>query len=304
MPELPEVETIRRGLEEYLVGHTIQDVEVRLPKIVQGDIENIQGAKVIGVRRFGKGLVIDLDNRYCLAVHIKLTGQLIYQEVSRVSKVPQVSQGKVGMLPNKFTHVIFKLKAKNEKRKTNKDADAYLYYNDFRQFGWIKIVESAKLQDVSFFRDLGPEFPWGKVEKGDSGRARMTEEKFIDLLKKTKGPIKPLLMDQKKISGIGNIYANDGLYDAKIDPRRSAKQITDEEIERLYYSLQKVLRKGLESGGASELSYVNALGQEGNYQKYFLVYGRTGKPCKRDGTPIKRITLGGRGTFFCPICQK
>lgn len=111
-------------------------------------------------------------------------------------------------------------------------------------------------------------------------------------------------MDQKKMSGVGNIYANDALFEAKIDPRRSAKQITPEEAKRLFDSILKVLKKGLESGGASELSFVNVLGQEGGYQNHFLVYGRESEKCKRCGSEIKKIRLGGRGTYFCEKCQK
>ena len=110
-------------------------------------------------------------------------------------------------------------------------------------------------------------------------------------------------MDQKKMSGVGNIYANDALFETKIDPRRPAKQITNEEVKKLYNSILKVLKKGLESGGASELSYVNVLGQEGGYQKHFIVYGREGESCKKCGGEIKKIKLGGRGTYFCPKCQ-
>lgn len=291
MPELPEVETIRLGLEKHLVGHKITDVEIKLRKIVQGDEKNIIGGKVTGVRRFGKGLVIDLDNGYLLAIHIKLTGQLIYRKVSKggkVSEVPKeeekikVIRGTYEVLPNKWTHVIFHL-----------DKDASLYYNDFRQFGWIKIVKQEELQKLVFFKELGPEF-----------FKDLTSEKFRDIVKKSKTVIKPLLMDQKKISGVGNIYANDGLFDAKIDPKRKANILSDKEIENLFTSVEKVLKLGLKLGGASELSFVNALGGEGKYQEHFLVYGQEGKPCPRDGSIIQKIALGGRGTYFCPTCQK
>ena len=281
MPELPEVETIRLGLKKYIVGKTIEDVEVRLPKILSGNTKDITGARIKDVRRFGKGLVIDLDNGYSIAVHIKLTGQLIYQD-EKVSKVSKVSKGKVGTLPNKFTHVIFHL---------NKNAK--LYYNDLRQFGWIKIVQSSKLKDQSFFKDLGPEF-----------FKDLDLEKFKIILSKSNLAIKVLIMDQKKMSGVGNIYANDGLFDAVLDPRRKAKTLTDAEIKKLYDSIYKVLKKGLENGGASELNFVNALGQEGKYQHHFLAYGKDGEKCVRCGSIIKKIKLGGRGTYFCPKCQK
>lgn len=289
MPELPEVETIRLGLQRYIVGKTIEDVEVRLPKMFTGDPKDIIGAKIIDVRRFGKGLVIDLDNNYSIAIHIKLTGQLIYRG-PEVSNVSNVSKGKIGgEPPNKWTHVVFKLRTKNLEPRTR---TAYLYYNDLRQFGWIKIVQSSKLKDQSFFKDLGPEF-----------FKDLTFEKFKQTISKSNLAIKVLIMDQKKMSGVGNIYANDALFEAKIDPRRKAKNLSEEEIRKLYDAILKVLKKGLESGGASELSYVNVLGQEGGYQKHFLVYGREKEKCKRCGGEIKKIKLGGRGTYFCPKCQ-
>ena len=299
MPELPEVETIRLGLQKYIVGKTIENVEVRLPKMLTGSPKDIIGAKVIDVRRFGKGLVIDLDNDYSIAIHIKLTGQLIYRG-PEVSKVSNVSKGKIGgELPNKWTHVIFKLKAQKSKVKTTtqnskvrNDWDAYLYYNDLRQFGWIKIVQSSKLKDQSFFKDLGPEF-----------FKDLDLEKFKTIVSKSNLAIKVLIMDQKKMSGVGNIYANDALFEAKIDPRRKAKNLSEDEIKKLYNAVLKVLKKGLESGGASELSFVNVLGQEGGYQNHFLVYGREGEKCKRCGSEIKKIKLSGRGTYFCPNCQ-
>lgn len=285
MPELPEVETLRRGLEKYLVGHTIESVEVKKPKIFQGDPKNIIDANIQNVRRFGKGLVIDLSNSYSLAIHIKLTGQLIYRD-DATKDVP-VSSEKVGTIPNNSTHIIFHL-----------DKGAVLYYNDLRQFGWIKVIRSKKLQELSFFKELGPEFPL--VE----GSNNLTFEKFSNLLSKSKTAIKPLIMDQKKMSGIGNIYANDGLYLAKIDPKRPANSLTQREIKTLYDSLLTVLKKGLEEGGASELTFVNALGQTGNYQHHTLIYGHNGELCKRDGTKIVKYMLGGRGTYVCPVCQK
>jgi len=295
MPELPEVETIRMGLEQYLVGHTIKDVEILFPRIVQGETKDILGSKVTGVRRFGKGLVIDLDNKYSIAIHIKLTGQLIYSRVSSVSGVPEVSRVKIikgsyGVLPHKSTHVIFKL-----------DKDAKLYYNDFRRFGWIKIVPPGELQKLVFFKELGPEF---LLTESNDDKEMLTLQRFEALAAKTKMPIKPLLLEQKKMSGVGNIYANDGLNLAKVDPKKLANTLSKEEIKRIFESIKTVIKTGLKYGGASELSYVNALGGEGHYQEHFLVYGQTGKPCKNCGGTIEKIMLGGRGTYFCPTCQK
>lgn len=279
MPELPEVETIRLGLQKYLVGHKILSVEVRVPKLFQGEARQIIGAKVIAARRFGKGLVIDLSNKRSLAIHVKLTGQLIYRD-EKTRNIP-VSKQKVGELPSKFTHVIFIL-----------DKNAYIYYNDIRRFGWIKVVKTDEVQNLPFFKDMGPE-PFKDL----------TIEYFRKVLSNSNVAVKPLIMDQKKIGGIGNIYANDACYYAKIDPKRPAKSLSSNEIEKLYEGVHKAMEKSLKYGGSSELTYVNVLGQEGEYQNHTLIYGRDGDICERDGGIIKKIFLGGRGTYFCPKCQ-
>lgn len=289
MPELPEVETIKLGLQKYLVGHTIEDVEVRLPRILSGDVKDIIGAKFVAIKRYGKGLVLELDNGYCLAIHIKLTGQIVYRDKD-VSKYHSISKAKIGELPNKFTHLIFHL-----------DHNALLYYNDQRQFGWVKILKTTDIKTLPFFKELGPEPP---VAKAMEGQALLTEEMFKKILSSSKMSIKPLLIDQKKIGGIGNIYSNDSLFLAKIDPRRPANSLTPEEIKRLFHTIETVMKKGLETGGASELTFVNALGEEGNYQKHFQIYGKEGKPCVVCGTTIKKFFLGGRGTYMCTKCQK
>lgn len=293
MPELPEVETIRLGLEKYLVGKTITGVEVRLKKIFTGDPTDITGAKVTAVKRYGKGLVIELSNEYAIAVHIKLTGQLIY--VNGVEKVNEVKRSKKvgGELPNKWTHVIFKLKVENGKLKNAQEHAEGLYYNDLRQFGWIKVIKTADLKTLPFFKDLGPE-PFDGL----------TKEVFANIVKKGNIAIKVLLMDQKRIGGIGNIYANEALWTAKIDPRKKAKELTGKDTQTLYDAILQVLKKGLQYHGASELNFVDALGQDGEYQKHFLSYGQNGKKCQRCKTVIKKFFLGGRGTYFCPECQK
>ncbi len=283
MPELPEVETIRQGLQKYIVGHKIVDIIIHDNNIFQGDKENIIGAKIKDVKRIGKGLIIELDNEYSLAIHIKLTGQLIYRGFE--TKNIKVSEGKVGVVPSKFTRIIFNL-----------DNNSFLYYNDIRRFGWIKVLKIDDLKQLPFFKELGPEPP---VVSNDG----LTLDLFKSIIAKSKISIKPLLMDQKKIGGIGNIYANDALFDAEILPSRKANSLSSLEIKKLYNSILKVLRNGLKNGGASELTYVNALGQEGNYQIHFLVYGREGKKCLRCDGIIKKIKLGGRGTYFCNNCQ-
>lgn len=294
MPELPEVETIRRGLDKYVVGHKILGVEVKIPRIFSGEKENVVGGKIVSVRRLGKGLILNLDNGYSLAIHIKMTGQLIYRG-KETGKI-EVSKLKVGNVPGKFTHVIFDL----DNPSTGSGPDAKLYYNDQRRFGWIKVVKTSDVMNLPFFKTVGPEPPISK----DSHEKELTVEEFTKIINGKTTKIKPLIMDQSRIGGIGNIYANDALFKAKIDPRRSAKTLSDKEIKKLYDAVVDVMKLSLEKGGASELSYVNVLGNEGSYQRYSLVYGKKGKPCMNCGTKIEFEKLGGRGTFYCPNCQK
>jgi len=286
MPELPEVETIRLGLQKYLLGREIQEVEVRIPKMFSGNKNDVIGAKIIGLKRIGKSLIIELNNDFVLAVHLKMTGQLIYQDqkTKNLALSPKVGGT---TLPSKYTHIIFKLN------------DAFLYYNDLRQFGWIKVVRKDQLMQIPFFKEMGPE----PLVASSSGQAPLSLDKFKQIISKGNTVIKVLLMDQKKIGGIGNIYANDALFKAKIDPRRKAKTLTEEEIKNLYDAIFFILKKSLEYGGSSDENYVNALGQEGKYQNHALVYGKEGERCGICGGIIEKIMLGGRGTYFCPKCQ-
>jgi formamidopyrimidine-DNA glycosylase len=145
MPELPEVETLKLGLNKYLVGHKIEDVEIRVPKIFQGDVQNVIGAKVTGIKRIGKGLIIEFNNDYVLTVHLKMTGQLVFRDKNTQDLI---LSKKVGgeTLPSKYSHVIFSL-----------DKGAKLYYNDLRRFGWIKVIRKDELRNESFFSQMGPE---------------------------------------------------------------------------------------------------------------------------------------------------
>ncbi len=282
MPELPEVETIRLGLEKYLVGHKILEVKINTPNIFTGSASVIQNAKIISVRRFAKVLSIDLDNGKSLLIHVKLTGQLIYRGIN-LKPTPELSKKVNGGIPGRHTHVIFVL-----------DKNSFLYYNDFRKFGWIKVIKTKDVETSNFIGKLGPE-PFKDL----------TLEKFNLALAKTRSPIKVLIMNQEKIGGIGNIYANDALLLAKIHPKRPANSLTQKEQSVLFENIIKVLKKGLESGGASELSFVHADGTDGGYQKFFVSYGKQGQlcpVCKKE--KIVKIVVGGRGTYFCPNCQK
>lgn len=280
MPELPEVETIRRGLQQYLVGHIVQEIYIKDARIFTGDKEEILDTPITQIDRFGKGLVVQFKNGYALAIHLKMTGQLIYQ--SPATQHITISSKAGEKLPNKYTRVIFEL-----------DKGGVLFYNDVRRFGWIKVVKHQNIQELPFFRELGPE-PFKDL----------SFEYFTKTLSSLNTPIKTLLMDQSRIGGIGNIYANDALWEAEISPKRKASNLTLVEKERLYKAIHDVMAFSIEHGAASDNNYVDALGQDGRYQEHFKVYNRAGTACPRCGITIERVKIGGRGTFFCPGCQK
>lgn len=283
MPELPEVESIRKQLDKFLKGHKIQSVEVKNRRIFQGNEKDIVGAKFTGARRFGKVTVLDLSNKKSLVIHVKMTGQLIYRGPN-LPNPPDISPKVAGGIPGSHTHVVFDL-----------DRAGALYYNDLRRFGWVRIIDTEKLKDKSeFIGNLGPE-PF----------ADLTLPYFREILGKTRRSVKVVLMDQSKIAGVGNIYANDALFLSRIHPTRAANSLTAEEQKRLYDALHQVLEKGMEYGGSSENSFVTPDGAEGEYQRHTLVYGRTGQLCSHCGRhKIVKTMLGGRGTYFCPSCQK
>lgn len=272
MPELPEVETIRQDLQKLIVGKKIVAIETDSPKQVQPSLsvvtQAIVGTKILKIERRAKLLQIFLDNGRILIVHLKLTGRLLYRRKNDKE--------------DQWTHVVISFSDETQLR-----------FADSRKFGWIKLIEDEKeLQKI--LASFGPE-PLNDL----------TLAEFKQILKKNSRPIKIILMDQTKISGIGNIYACEALFLAKIDPRRPAKSLQDKEAEKLLTKIEAVLRLGLKYRGASDQDYLDAYGQKGAYQEHFLVYGKNGKPCPNScGGKIKRIVLGGRGTFYCPACQR
>jgi formamidopyrimidine-DNA glycosylase len=281
MPELPEVETMKLQLAKYLTGHEILSVEVKNRKTFQGDEKKLIGGKVVDTRRFGKVSVIDLDNGYSILTHVKLTGQYIYRGPNLVSPV-KLSNKVTGGAPGPHTLVIFNL-----------DRNGKLYYNDVRRFGWIRIEKIEDVEREKFISKLGPE-PFRDL----------TLDIFKQILAKTSRPIKIVLMDQEKIGGVGNIYANDALWLAGINPRKPARRLDSLASKHLYDAILTVLKAGLKYGGASELTFVTPDGKEGEYQNHTLVYNKTGELCQRcRKDKIQKFFLGGRGTYFCPMCQ-
>src|SRR3990167_4962744 len=263
MPELPEVETIRRGARKKLVGKKITDVEVRVPKMFIGHPRDIIGSKIFDVKRVAKILEFMLDNGYSILIHLKLTGQLIYQGQE-----------------NQFTHLIYTFSDKTK-----------LLYNDLRKFGWHRVVKSDKVNGILGPDKFGPE----------PGSRDFTVEYLKTIFPKSGKPVKLVLMDQQKIGGIGNIYANDALYWAGILPTRPAKSLNVDEAKKLKIAVEKVIKMGLNAGGSSENTYVNIEGKRGKYMDVAAVYQQKTDP---KGHPVKRFRIGGRGTFYCSICQK
>jgi len=287
MPELPEVETIKRDLSKNLVGKKIAAVKILEKKQFIGDPKQIIGAKVKKVFRRAKTLGLVLDNNLTLLFHLKLTGQIIFFTDHRLSSelvLPSPLPFADNKLPGKTTRIIIEF------------ADgSRLFFNDLRKFGWIKIIPDQKLEQKE--EEYGPE----PLEE------EFTLEYLQDIFSKTRRAIKIVLMDQKKIAGLGNIYANEALFEAGIDPRRPANSLTSQEIDKLYQAIIKILKAAIKAGGtsAADDAYVKPDATPGGYQRYLRVYQQAGKPCLRCGRgTIQRINLGGRGTFFCPRCQK
>lgn len=284
MPELPEVETMRTQLSKFIVGSKITNVTCKT-KNYELPTKYLIGSTVLKVRRFAKVTSIDLSNNYSILTHVKLTGQFLYKGKRNKERV--MSPKVVGGVPGPHTHIIFEFSDGGK-----------LYYNDIRKFGWVKVVKSEQILNDKFIKQLGPE-PFKDL----------TFEYFKKLISKSRRNIKVLLMDQAKMGGVGNIYANDALYLAKISPKRTANTLTENEQKKLYNAIEFVLKEGLKYGGASELAFVTPDGKEGEYQKHTLVYGREKEPCnnlacRQAGARIEKFFLGGRGTYICPICQK
>lgn len=292
MPELPEVESIKLQLIKYLSGHKVQEVKSAY-KNLEGDPKHLVGAIFKNARRFGKVLAIDFANGFTLLAHIKLTGQFIYRGPNLQD--PKLSKKVIGGVPGSHTHLVLTL-----------DKSGFLYYNDVRRFGWIRIIKTADVEKDKFVQKLGPE---PLTSKTKSSLPNLTLEKFSEILSKTKRGIKVLLMDQSKIGGVGNIYANDALWVAKINPERSASSLTAKEVKDLFLAIEEVLLRGLKHGGASELAFVTPDGSEGNYQHFTTAYGKVNVPCsrsecKKKGAKFIKKMVGGRGTYYCPNCQK
>jgi formamidopyrimidine-DNA glycosylase len=305
MPELPEVETIARQLNVVLPGKTIKSVEVLREKSIVGLRERLIDQAIKHVGRRAKMIVIELDSlqgtvnseQPVILIHLKMTGQLIYQPKAftpgvKAAYTPGVVNSRivgghptadwVNQLPSKHTRVIIKF-----------TDGSTLFFNDQRVFGWVKIATRDS------WLAIREKLPPDVVDK------EFTVEYLTKVLKKSTRAVKLILLDQSKMGGMGNIYVNDALWEAGTKPTRRGSTLKTREINRLHRAMLEVIKNGIAAGGASESTYKHIDGLGGHYQDETRVYKREGQPCLRgDGGIIKKIKLGGRGTQFCPVCQK
>ena len=278
MPELPEVETIKRGLSKFIIKKKLTKTTILCAK-------SFVGAPVTGtvkaIRRFGKALIIDLDNGKSLMIHLRMTGQLIYDGKERFA-AGHPSDNFIDELPNKQTRVVLEFDSGS------------LFFNDQRKFGFIKVIDADKVEDDAFIKKLAKE-PW-----------QMTPEEFYEKLQKHKNsPIKAVILDQTIICGLGNIYADESLFMSKIHPATKAGALTKKEASTLLDMAAKAMDTAIDSGGSTMKDYVKADGTKGDYlDKFAQIFNRTGKPCLVCGTKIEKIRVAGRGTHICPNCQR
>lgn len=283
MPELPEVEIIRRFLEKSILRQTITGIKVLNNKSFDADPQQVINQKIIRFSRHGKQLSAHLSNKLILLFHLKMTGQLILTGESRTALGHPTPDMLTSSLPGKSTRVIFEFADKST-----------LYFNDQRKFGWIKLFSSNDLSE--FQKGLG-------VDVLDD---EFTPIYFQNQLSHISRPIKTVLLDQSKFAGIGNIYANDALFLAKIHPALPADNLTVSQSQKLHSFLVEIIKESISHGGstAKDLKYLHPDGTIGSHQYHFRVYQREGESCPLCHTPIQRFKQSGRSSFFCPHCQK
>lgn len=286
MPELPEVETVRRGLADLIVGKVVasevHDTEKGFPNAPH-DVNNfLIGAKITAVRRRAKVLMIDLSTEYTLVIHLKMTGQLVFVGDERFG-AGHPNDSLVNTLPDASTRVTLVF-----------DDGTRLFFNDQRKFGWMKLLPTIEVPNMAFMQKVGPE----PLE--DS----FTVSDFAERLKRRpRSNIKAVLLDQSVVAGIGNIYADETLWGAKVHPQRLTQTMTDDEIALMYHEMRDVMNLAIQKGGSSNRNYINAEGKKGSYMDFARVFRREGLPCPRCGTTIEKLRVAGRGTHICPVCQ-
>jgi len=307
MPELPEVENLRYGLKKTIVGQKIKKVIVNKPKLISGKgnvrfasqkktrefTREIPREKFLAVERRAKNLIFKLSHGKIILAHLKMSGQFAYCQRPPLTTLSRTVLDKVvgghpiklseKELPNKHTHIIFELEK------------GTLYYNDTRMFGYVLYYPSAeKFEAENHFGFYGLE-PFDKV---------FTVKYLASALASKKSKIKTVLMGQKVVVGIGNIYADESLFEARIRPDRSAVSLSAREVKNLYTAILRIMRQAVKVGGSSVATYRMLDMSQGNYAREHKVYGKAGQKCPRCKKPLRKIIIQSRTTIFCPRCQK
>jgi len=289
MPELPEVETVKMGLEPVLKGHRFTRVETR-----RGDlrvpfpkdfVKRLTGRRVVALRRRAKYILADLDDGETLVIHLGMSGRISVYTEGGTRKLGQYvyETEPDGAGSGKHDHVVMET-----------DAPAKIVFTDPRRFGLMTLIATAHLDESKLFKGVGVE-----------PLSEDFDEAFLaHALKTKKTPIKSALLDQRVIAGIGNIYACEALFRARISPRRPAGKVPRAAITPLLDAIKGVLREAIKAGGSSLRDYKRTDGDLGNFQHHFAVYDREGEPCPHCGGRVKRIVQAGRSSFYCPKCQK
>ncbi|MDD4601983.1 Formamidopyrimidine-DNA glycosylase [bioreactor metagenome] len=274
MPEMPEVEIIKRSLQDRLVGRTIQQVDIMLPRLIKWPTADrfqaiTTGKKITSLTRRGKYLLFGLEDDLVIVVHLRMTGKLLYSSANTQQ--------------DRFSRIKFYL-----------DNGDMMQYADSRTLGTLYAMSLDELWRITGLSSMGPEplsedFTLNYLKEG---------------LKKHKGNIKALLLNQRFIGGLGNIYVDESLAIAGIHPERKADSVTESEVDKLFSSINAVIRDGIEHGGTTFRDYRDGNGHSGSHQFHLRVYGRKLLPCLICGTPIVKIEVAGRGTHYCPNCQR
>lgn len=287
MPELPEVETIRLGLSRLLPGRQVSTVDFDWPKSFPNAGADVKkfliGAKIVGVERRAKVLLVGLSSEYSLVIHLKMTGQLVFRGPDERFGAGHPSESLIGDLPDKSTRVTLGFKDGSK-----------LFFNDQRKFGWMRLMPAIEVMNLDFFKKVGPE------PLSDGFTAKVMESRAQ---RRKNSNIKAVLLDQTVLAGVGNIYADESLWGAKIHPATLVKDLTSTQFRKLHKELVYVLKLAIEKGGSTDRNYVNAEGKKGSYIDFARVFRREGLPCPRDGATIIKSRVAGRGTHTCPVCQ-
>lgn len=272
MPELPEVETIVRCLRPHLVGLEIEAVRVFFPPLIRNEDKSVlgelEGARVCGLRRRGKMILLDCHNGFSLLFHLKMTGQLLFSS----TETPL----------DKHVRLIISFQASAQE----------LRFRDVRKFGFVRLLRTEEIMEAPEIRLVGPE------------PINLDWPSFLRCIQGRRGRLKSLLINQRIIAGIGNIYGDEILFQARLHPADDLSRLQPTDLKRLRKMIPFILQKAISGRGTSIRDFRDGDGLEGGYQSHLRVYGRESEPCFRCGAKIRRLRLSGRSSFFCPRCQK